>query len=77
MTPNNHVHLKDSIQLQTAVRMFLEYLLEHKALLQTVMQKQQATDGDSAPAHTWGQQTENISVVMNDFNSDTNAPGTR
>lgn len=77
MTPNDHMHLKDSIQLQTAVRMFLEYLLEHKALLQAVMQKQQAKDGDSAPDQTRGQQTENTPVVVNDFNSDTDVPGAR
>jgi len=49
MTPSDQGQGKDSIQLQTAVRMFVEYLLEHKAILQTAMQEHDAKDGDSAP----------------------------
>lgn len=49
MTPSDQGQHKDSIQLQTAVRMFVEYLLEHKAILQTVMQEQRAKNSDSAP----------------------------
>lgn len=64
MTPNDHVPLKDSIQLRTAVRMFLEYLLEHKEMLQTMMQEQQVKDGDSASAQIWNKQTENTSVLI-------------
>jgi hypothetical protein len=48
MTPNDLVQLKNSVQLQSAVRMLLEYLLEHKELLQTAIQQQTRYDDSSA-----------------------------
>lgn len=49
MTPSEQGQVKDSIQLQIAVRMFVEYLLEHKAIVQTVMQEQHAKKDGSTP----------------------------
>ena len=60
MTPNDHRPVKDSIQLQTAARMFLEYLLEHQELLQRVRQQHPARTGEgtlSPPSNGPAEQT--------------------
>lgn len=59
MTPKDCTTSKNSIQLQMALRMFLEYLLEHKEVLKTGIQEHRTNDGDSVIRE---QQAENVSV---------------
>jgi hypothetical protein len=66
MTPNDQVRLKDSAQLRTAVAMFLDYLLQHKELLQTAIQKHHAKGSDSVSTQAGEKQIEDTSRMVND-----------
>lgn len=77
MTPDNAAPRNDSVPLQTAVRMFLDYLLEHKELLQAMLKEQQGKEvHDSTFIQESEQRSSISSAVVNDVTIERNVPAT-
>ena len=76
MTPNGPIQIRDPIQVRTAVKMFLEYLLEHREMLQAIAKENQGRDNDTPPEQKHEESMDNSAESLADFDADERCPDT-